>query len=345
MTRSTPRAIWILFVVTLTAPAFGWQNTPPALATNLPAMDEDFAWQGEYLRQSRPGEPGWGVQVVALGQGTFRGALFAGGLPGFGATHGSRVELQGAREGEVISLRSADTSATVTVLAGGVARVNRGTGSTAELHKVERRSPTLGALPPACAIVLFDGHDTQAFRDGKMSSEGFLQVGTELIPRFRDFTMHLEFLLPYMPSQTSQARGNSGLYIQSRYEVQILDSFGLPGEFNECGSLYRYRAPDVNMCLPPLVWQTYDITFHAARFDRCGTKRCPARITVCHNGVIVQNNVVLERKTGAGQPEGPELLPTKLQDHHDPVQFRNIWIVPHDRAYLQPQILQTASHR
>ncbi len=139
--------------------------------------------------------------------------------------------------------------------------------------------------------------------------------------------MHIEFLVPYMPSARGQGRGNSGVYLQSRYEVQILDSFGLEGAFNECGALYRQRAPDLNMAFPPLSWQTYDITFHAPVFDVCGNKCRFGRLTVLHNGVAVQNDIRIQTKTGAGQPEGPSVLPIKLQNHGNPVQFRNIWLM------------------
>jgi hypothetical protein len=142
-----------------------------------------------------------------------------------------------------------------------------------------------------------------------------------------DFRLHLEFRLPFMPYATGQGRGNSGVYIQRRYEVQILDSFGLEGVANECGGLYRQQPPDVNMCLPPLTWQTYDIWFTAARFDGEGNKTANARITVLHNGVPIHNDYEVVAKTGAGRPEAPEPMPILLQDHGNPVRFQNVWIV------------------
>jgi hypothetical protein len=139
--------------------------------------------------------------------------------------------------------------------------------------------------------------------------------------------LHIEFRTPYMPAERGQKRGNSGVYIQGRYEVQILDSFGLDGLFNECGSLYRTQPPLVNMCFPPMSWQTYDIDFTAARFDSAGNKTAPARITVTHNGIVVQKNFEIPNKTGAGAAEGADPRPIKLQNHNDAVQFRNIWII------------------
>jgi hypothetical protein len=132
-----------------------------------------------------------------------------------------------------------------------------------------------------------------------------------------------------MPAARGQARGNSGVYIQRRYEVQILDSFGLEGEFNECGALYRQTPPDINMALPPLVWQTYDIWFAPPRFAADGTtKLANARLTVLHNGVPIHWHREITAKTGGGQQEGAQALPIQLQDHGNPVMFRNIWIVP-----------------
>jgi hypothetical protein len=142
-----------------------------------------------------------------------------------------------------------------------------------------------------------------------------------------DFHLHLEFRTPYKPFARGQHRGNSGVYIQRRYEVQVLDSFSLSGEANECGGLYRMKTPEVNMCLPPLSWQTYDIDFTAAKFDADGKRIAKARLTVVHNGEVIHDDFELPNKTGAGRKESPEPLPIWLQGHGNPVQFRNIWIV------------------
>ena len=140
------------------------------------------------------------------------------------------------------------------------------------------------------------------------------------------FHLHIEFRSPFMPYATGQARGNSGVYIQRRYECQILDSFGLDGVKNECGALYRQQEPYINMCLPPLTWQTYDIYFTPPQWDENGKKSANAEITVFQNGVAVHHNREIINKTGAGKPEGPEKLPIQFQNHSDAVQFRNMWI-------------------
>jgi hypothetical protein len=135
------------------------------------------------------------------------------------------------------------------------------------------------------------------------------------------------------PDVKGQGRGNSGIYIQQRYELQILDSYGLEPKNNECGAVYTFKAPDKNVCKKPGEWQTYDILFHAARYeDKDGKpeKVQNARITVFQNGVLIHDNVEVPRKTGAGQPEGPKPLPILLQEHGNEVSFRNVWIVPLD---------------
>jgi hypothetical protein len=110
--------------------------------------------------------------------------------------------------------------------------------------------------------------------------------------------------------------------------VQILDSFGLQGKNNECGGIYTVKAPDVNMCLPPLSWQTYDVEFTAARFDSDGKKTANARMTVKHNGVVIHNDVEVPIATRAAPvKEGPAAGPLYIQNHGNPLRFRNIWLV------------------
>jgi hypothetical protein len=135
-------------------------------------------------------------------------------------------------------------------------------------------------------------------------------------------------MLPFKPAARGQGRGNSGVYMVDHYEVQVLDSFGLEGKDNECGGIYTQKAPLVNMCLPPLQWQTYDIEFTNAEIDSQGKKVKNARITARHNGTLIHDGVEIARPTGGGdnRPEGtPGAL--RLQGHGNPLQYRNIWIV------------------
>jgi hypothetical protein len=143
----------------------------------------------------------------------------------------------------------------------------------------------------------------------------------------RDISLHVEFRTPYMPSSDGQARGNSGIYLQERYEVQVLDSFGLAPDPRGGGAIYETFSPRVNMSYPPLQWQTYDIEFSEARFDGEGKRIAPARLSVRHNGVLIHDDVELSGPTGRGKDESPAANPLLLQDHWDPVFYRNVWMV------------------
>ena len=161
----------------------------------------------------------------------------------------------------------------------------------------------------------------------KLSDGEFLGVGVTSKKAFGAFKAHIEFRLPWMPNSTGQQRGNSGVYLQDRYECQVLDSFGLNGENNECGGIYTQHKPLVNMCLPPMQWQTYDITFTNA-VAQDGKKVKNARITAKLNGVVIHDDKEITGKTGGarGDPEGTP-GPLQLQGHGNPLQFRNIWVV------------------
>jgi len=186
----------------------------------------------------------------------------------------------------------------------------------------------MGARPPEGAVVLFDGTETGELVKPVITPDGLLREGTQTTQAFGDMRLHAEFMLPFKPLGRGQDRGNSGFYLQGRYELQVLDSFGLEGVENECGAIYKTRRPAVNMCLPPLTWQTYDVDFTMPKFDSSGKKISDMKITIWQNGVLVQNNASISNKTGAGIQEGPDPLPTKLQDHQNPVLYRNIWLIP-----------------
>jgi hypothetical protein len=150
--------------------------------------------------------------------------------------------------------------------------------------------------------------------------------------RFSSYRLHLEFRTPYMPKARGQGRGNSGVYHSGRWETQILDSFGLEGRDNECGGIYSISKPRLNMCLPPLTWQTYDVDFTAAKFDETGKRTAWPHITVKLNGIIVHENLALAKDFTTSAPMNTPLTapngPVHLQNHDNPVVFRNIWIMP-----------------
>lgn len=327
----------MLFVV-LSFAAMEARAASPLVATRPEDAGPDFALQGEYQGlisggyRRRP----VGVQLVALGQGHFQAAEYEGGLPGAGWDGSRRRISHGERRGSVAIFAGDDRQFSIL---NGKMTLSSGAGALrGTLTPVQRNSPTEGLLPPPGAVVLFDGTPPYELRGARLTSDNLLMEGCITERSFNDFTMHVEFRTPFMPASVDQARGNSGIYIQERYELQILDSFGLSGAANECGGLYKQRPPDVNMCLPPLCWQTYDIQFRAARFDSAGQKTQPAVITVRHNGVLVHNRVEIAGKTGNGKPEAPHPRPILFQNHKDPVRFRNVWIVPEVEQLGQPVI-------
>jgi len=306
------------------------QNRPLAI-TDPAEAGPDFLLQGEYAGWAyAPGRGSqWvGLQVIALGEGKFDAVGYLGGLPGNGWNRATKKKLSGqVEDGKLVLTGSEDRM----VVGGGAAVAVDSAGRELwRLIKMARTSSTMGLAPPYGAKVLFDGSSTDQFLSGaKITPDGLLMAGVMTKEPVQGFHMHLEFRTPYMPTARDQARGNSGVYIQRRYEVQILDSFGLEGAFNEAGALYRQMPPDFNMAFPPLTWQTYDIWFYPPLFAADGkTKLVNAQITVLHNGVAVHWHREITAKTGGGQQEGPTALPIQLQDHGNPVVFRNIWIVP-----------------
>lgn len=292
----------------------------------------DYALQGEYLGEvdDPEGKVKYGVQVVALGKGEFEAVGYHGGLPGDGWNQKERTSAKGRLKDKEVHFAVPDGPATA-VLRDGQFRIEADGRTIGALKKVQRTSPTLGAKPPAGAVVLFDGTSVDKFA-GRMSPDKLLMQGAVSKDKFQDFTIHLEFRLPFMPLDRGQGRGNSGFYAQGRYEVQILDSFGLKGESNECGGIYSVGKPQVNMCYPPLAWQTYDVDFTAPRFED-GKKVANAKMTVRHNGVLIHKDVEIPKTTTAAivPSESPEPGPVYLQDHGCPVRFRNIWVVAGDK--------------
>lgn len=297
-----------------------------AITVEEAKKDPDFAIQGEYVGElgDQDGKQVWGLQIIALGDGKFHAVAFRGGLPGEGWDNSDKVEVDGSASGGAATFKGEKGTA---IVSDGVAKITNPEGkSLGDLKKVERKSPTIGKKPPEGAVVLFDGKNGDAFTDPKKFVDGLMSQGITSKQKFQDFSLHMEFLLSYMPAARGQGRANSGCYMQGRYEVQILDSFGLSGEHNECGGIYTINKPVVNMCLPPLQWQTYDVDYTAAKFD-ADKKTANAKITVRHNGVVIHENVELPKATTASPlQEGPEPGPIYLQDHGNPIRFRNIWL-------------------
>ncbi len=286
----------------------------------------DLKVQGEY--EGKAGQAGMGAQVVALGNGRFDVYLLGGGLPGAGWDQKTRVKAPAQTEGEKVVFSGDAWNGQIS---GGTLTAKSPDGSTAALQRVERKSPTLGEKPPAGAIILFDGTGASEFRarngkeirlvNGCLNTQG--TGGLDTKRKLGSVKLHIEFMLSYMPQARGQGRSNSGVYLAGRHEIQVLDSFGLEGRDNECGGLYGVRRPGVNMCLPPLAWQTYDIEYRLAEGGS------GAKMTAFHNGVKIQDDVEFRKKTTAAPDNEPAENPgpLHLQDHGNPVLYRNIWAV------------------
>ena len=200
---------------------------------------------------------------------------------------------------------------------------------------------TLGAKPPEGAVVLLGENGLNGWVQTSRKvpakwpvADGIATVGHGDImteKTFGSFVLHVEFNVPYMPKDHGQARGNSGVYLTGNHELQVLDSYGLKSQDNDCGAIYHQIAPCVNACKPPLQWQTYDVTFHKAKVED-GKVVKKARVTVIQNGVKIIDDAEISPTPGgisgaiAEGHDGPILL----QDHGNAVQYRNIWIKPID---------------
>ncbi|MBX7258719.1 MAG: DUF1080 domain-containing protein [Candidatus Hydrogenedentes bacterium] len=204
------------------------------------------------------------------------------------------------------------------------------------LERAEIKSPTLGQAPPEGAVVLMDGKTLDAWDAYPLKwnivEEGAAEVcssGIVTKEAFGSAQIHVEFRTPFMPKERGQARGNSGVYVQGRYEIQVLDSFGLEPADNLCGGIYKQAVPKVSACLPPLTWQTYDITFNAPQFDAEGKKTKNATITVVQNGITIHENLELNSATPGGVSDQEAATgPLYFQNHGNAVRFRNVWLKP-----------------
>ena len=329
-------ALAIVLTVGLGSWLYAAEGAPP------PAGEPDDGIMGEYAGDFLPAERAKpdkaDAKVIGEGGGTFRAVIWTeDGKPAL------KFSMTGKAEGKTVALvgKAGDVE-WKGVLEGGKTLAAESKEGKIKLAFTVRRSPTEGQKPPAGAVVLLPFEEGQApstdawaGMDGKpcpwirLDSSAVQVRGGNVQTKksFGNVKLHVEFRVPYMPAARGQGRGNSGVYLQSRYEVQVLDSFGLEPKDNECGGIYSVGAPKAVASLPPGRWQTYDITFTAPEVaDGKITK--PAVITVMHNGIKIHENVKIDHVTTAGVG-GPIVAPAPLmlQDHGNPVQFRNVWIV------------------
>jgi hypothetical protein len=281
--------------------------TDPVLAQK---EHSGFKYLGEYTNKNRA------IQVSPEGN-KFYVANYSGGLPGAG-WDGKSVDYQRLDENQLKQLLT-------------------------EFSKVDRGVKTGSYPAPDNATVIFDGKKSKALGNAKVV-DGSLLAGALINEELTDFQLHIEFRTPYKPEREigHPDRGNSGLYMLKRYEVQVMDCFALPYDETEwkkqglmkspagCnGAIYKVNTPATNMSFPALTWQSFDIDFTAARFEG-GKKIKNARMSVIHNGVKIHDDVEVKKGTG-NQGKNPELAsgPIYIQNHHNPVQYRNIWLVKH----------------
>jgi len=272
------------------------------------------------------------AKVIAEGRGSYRAVLLfaAGGKA-------ERIELVGKGDEKKVTLagKAGEVEWTAAIEDGKLAGQSK--SGRVDLKFTVKKSPTECEKPPAGAVVLLpftEGTPTtlsewtnaawQALGDGSVVPA----KGDSRTKRlFGDMQLHVEFRVPFEPSERAQGRGNSGVYIQDLYEIQILDSFGLDPKPGECGAVYLRTAPKENACLPPGAWQTYDIAFRAPRFDADGKKVKDAIVTIVQNGVKIHDEQPIAGPTGAARGK-PEVAkgPLRLQDHGHLVRFRNVWL-------------------
>ncbi len=319
------------------APAAEGEKPPKKPAETKQPAD---VYMGEYVGTFTPadGKPvAAEAKVVPDGGGKYRIVLIT--PPVTAGPAKTRLQLAGAVEGEKLPFAGKVGKVEWSGAIAGKRLTASGSGEGGgkfELKFTVRKSPTQGAEPPAGAVVLLPITDEAPPLDQwtnkrwKALPGGVMQVsrgGNNSVRKFGDVKLHIEFMVPCEPTKRGQGRGNSGVYLMGRYEVQVLDSFGLKSRGGDCGAIYGVAAPKVNACLPPLRWQTYDVTFRAPRIDKDKKLIEPGRMTVLHNGIEIHKDVKLKGTTRAGAKGIVQTGPLHLQDHGHPVRYRNIWMV------------------
>ena len=281
--------------------------------------------------------PGVG-QVIAEGKGMYRVAIMRELWKTDPKVKQFRVELTG-KVGDDGRVTLAGSGWKGLLVAEKMVSARADNGDTFDGDKYNvRTSPTLCAKPPAGAIVLLPfkagvkpSLDEWTNKSWRPLDTGSMEVGRGTnftVRKFGSARFHVEFRCPYEPTRRGQGRGNSGVYLQKRYEVQVLESFGLKSRSNDCGSIYRVANTSINACLPPLKWQTYDVEFTAAKMGPDGKLLRRPMMSVRHNGILTHKDQALPGKTTAAAASGLIAKDSlMLQDHGNKVQYRNIWVV------------------
>jgi hypothetical protein len=275
------------------------------------------------------------ARVVAWGHGDYK--VFVRQLLGDGKI--VKAELDGKLDGDVLRfLGKSEGAEWAASYAGGAIQGTVGKEGKLELQRLVRKSPTFGAKPPAGAIVLLDGKNfdevvKKPLKNGTEQKWKLTADGAVVVPKggmnskrqmSGSFKLHVEFKINLRPEARGQGRGNSGVFLPNGTEIQVLDSFGVTTyQGGGCGGLYRYKDPDAFdefslASAPPLQWQTYDVEYRLRKKD--GKLAGRPRVTVLHNGILIHDKAELDRDAHSGG--------IGFQDHGNPVQFRNTWLVP-----------------
>jgi len=285
------------------------------------------------------GEKEFEARVVALGHGKYH--VFVRQPLGGGKV--AKFELEGKTEGDAVRfVGKGESAAWVASYADGTIKGTCGPGTTLQTKRVVRRSPTFDAKPPEGAIVLLDGKDFDeltknrlpggAEQPWKLVADGGIEVPRGGMTSKRQFDgsykLHVEFKIPFLPTAGGQGRGNSGVFLTNSDEIQVLDSFGMTTyKGGGCGGIYAYKDPDAFdqfslASFPPLEWQTYDVQYRVQKKD--GKPVGNPRVTVLHNGIKIHDNFEIHGAVIGYSPKGK----FHFQDHGNPVEYRNIWVLP-----------------
>ncbi len=305
-----------------------------AIAAAPAVQDVQGLYEG--TRKDSSGQHKFEARVVALGKGAYKVFIREAGAEGAAVT---KSELDGKAEGEAVTFTGKSDAGdwSASCADGGIAGTC-GKDGKVEMKRVVRVSATMGAKCPAGAVVLIDSKNfsevvAKPGKDGKVpewkvADDGWVLVTKGGIFSKRSFggsfRLHVEFKNPLMPDARGQGRGNSGCFMPNGDEVQVLDSFGMATYTGGgCGGIYKYKDPDAFdtfslASAPPGQWQTYDIEYTVEIKD--GQPTGKPVITVLHNGIKIQDKFKLQRDAKAG--------PFQFQDHGNPVQYRNIWVLP-----------------
>jgi len=303
---------------------------------------EDAGFTGEFMGVYKPGNSRTmkaTAQVIAEGVDKYRIVLKA--EPSQPGEDWVFVEIYGTKQGQNLDMagRSGGRDWTGSIKGNKMTVQGNYYDMAFELDRITRMSPTLGLKPPKNAVVLLPyelgkAPDLSQWTNAnwKPLPDGSMIHGGGNNPTKRSFgsiKLHLEFKIPFQPDKFNQARGNSGVFFNGVYETQVLDSFGVIPALGDCGAIYGVSTPHINASLPPLEWQTYDVTFIAPRIDEKGKVLSAPRITVVQNGITIQKDVEIPTQTRFPLENLPHVqrAPLMLQDHGNDVCYRNIWVV------------------